>query len=184
MDMALAVLHANGAPPSFEAVYERELEAVWRYVRRLGVAERDIEDLVHDTFVVAHRRYDAFDGAAPPRPWLFGIAFRVVAHYHRRARVRGECLAGDDEDLVADPQEGPEAALESKRATDRLQVALGTLPFEQRAVFVLHDIEERSMPEIVTMLQVPASTLYSRLRLARERLARIFRGWRTGGDRP
>jgi len=175
---------APSAPPPFDAVYENELEAVWRYVRRLGVAERDLEDVVHDVFVVAHRQYDTFDPDASPRPWLFGIAFRVVSHHHRRTRVRGETLAGDDSDLAVDPQVGPEAALEHKQATDRLQAALEGLPLEQRAVFVLHDIEERSIPEVEAILQVSTSTLYSRLRLARQRLARIWRRAGTPGDRP
>lgn len=178
--MALAA-PAPSSPLPFEAVYENELEAVWRYLRRLGVAERDLEDVVHDVFVVAHRQYETFDPTAAPRPWLFGIAFRVVCHYHRRARVRAECLSGDDSDLAVDPQAGPEAALQQRQAADRLQAALEMLPLEQRAVFVLHDIEEHSMPAIATILQVPANTLYSRLRLARERLAHNLGRTRTEG---
>lgn len=161
------------AAPAFEAVYEAEVDAVWRYVRRLGVEERDLEDVVHDTFVVAHRQYGTFDPTARPRPWLFGIAFRVVSHHHRRARVRNEALTGE-EALAVDPGRDPESAAARQQAADRLQAALEALPLDQRAVFVLHEIEEHSIPEIEAILGTSANTLYSRLRLARERLARIL----------
>lgn len=172
----------GGEAPAFEAVYEAEVDAVWRYVRRLGVEERDLEDVVHDTFVVAHRQFGTFDPTARPRPWLFGIAFRVVSHHHRRARVRNEALTGEDE-LAVDPRRDPEAAAARQQAVDRLHAALEGLPLEQRAVFVLHELEEHSIPEIERILDTTANTLYSRLRLARERLARILTTPRTPGER-
>jgi RNA polymerase sigma-70 factor (ECF subfamily) len=184
MSLAASVPTAPAAvrcePPPFEGVYEAEVEAVWRHVRRLGVDERDLEDVVHDAFVVAHRQYGTFDPSLPVRPWLFGIVFRVVSHHHRRARVRGETLVGDGE-LAEDPQASPEVAVARKQAGDRLQAALEALPLEQRAVFVLHDIEERSIPEIERILETTANTLYSRLRLARQRLARLLEGAPRGG---
>ena len=74
-----------GPPPTvpddavFAAAYDAEFEVVWLYLRRLGVPEADVEDAVHDVFVVAHRRYGTYDPSRPLRPWLLGIAFRIAA---------------------------------------------------------------------------------------------------------
>ena len=50
-----------------------------------------------------------------------------------------------------------------------VQAALDQLPMEQRAVFVLHELDEQSAPEVAEALGTPLNTVYSRLRLARER---------------
>jgi RNA polymerase sigma-70 factor (ECF subfamily) len=49
--------------------------------------------------------------------------------------------------------------------------ALDTLDLDRRAVFVLHELDELSMPEIAAALSIPLNTAYSRLRLARADLA-------------
>ena len=52
--------------------------------------------------------------------------------------------------------------LESARALDELDM-------DGRAVLVMHDLEEYSMPEIAQVIDAPLNTLYSRLRLARKK---------------
>jgi len=87
---AAASLIPVAHPPddaAFAAAYDAEFGAVWLYLRRLGVPEADVEDAVHDVFVVAHRRYGTYDPSRPLRPWLLGIAFRVAAQWRRRRRL-------------------------------------------------------------------------------------------------
>ena len=45
--------------------------------------------------------------------------------------------------------------------------ALDLLDFDRRVVLVMHDLDEVSMPEIASALDIPLNTAYSRLRLAR-----------------
>src|SRR5262249_19111441 len=68
----------------FRAIYEREAPYVWRTLRRLGVRARDLEDVTHDAFMAAYRRFDDYDAARAIRPWLFGFAFRLAADYRKR----------------------------------------------------------------------------------------------------
>jgi RNA polymerase sigma-70 factor (ECF subfamily) len=49
-----------------------------------------------------------------------------------------------------------------------LDGALAVLPLGRRAVFVLHEIEELTAPEVADILSIPLNTVYSRLRVARE----------------
>ena len=70
---------------TFEDIYAEQLDYVWHSLRRLGVDDRDREDVAHDVFVVVHRRLSSYDPACSLRAWLFGIAYRVVADHRRRS---------------------------------------------------------------------------------------------------
>ena len=149
--------------------YDAYFDYVWRLVRRLGGRERDLEDLVHDVFVAAYHAFERYDAARPVKPWLYGIAFRVVSDYRRKASFQREVAASDRE--VAGTLKTPLAALETLEMRQQVQDGLEALPDDQRAVFVMHELEELSMPEIADALGTPLNTLYSRLRLARKRFS-------------
>jgi len=164
-------------PPSvthgldFDRLYAAEFVWVHRTLRRLGARERDLDDLAHDVFVGAFRALDRFEVGRPIRPWLFGIAFRVVSDYRRRARFSRESLVDDQEPLYDADQATPESEL--ARARDRALVLAGldALPLDQRAVFVAHELDGTSIPELADGLGLSINTLYSRLRLARAKFA-------------
>jgi RNA polymerase sigma-70 factor (ECF subfamily) len=158
--------------PELGRLYEEEVDYVWNRLRRLGVEDRDLEDKVHDVFVIVQRRLPSFDRARPLRPWLAGISVRVALDYHRDADRRRTVLA--DRDGV-DPGKSPERLLEEKQARDLVLAALDALPLEQRTVFVLKELDGFSMPEIEEIVGAPLNTLYSRLRLARERFSSAVR---------
>jgi RNA polymerase sigma-70 factor, ECF subfamily len=164
------------AAPEFRALYRAHFDHVWRTLRRLGVAERDLEDAAHEVFVVAHRRLPDFDAARPPRPWLTGIAYRVASDDRKRARNRRELL-GAPADLALRPAPGPnpEQAMVVSQARAWVRAALGDLPLDQRVVFVMHELDGTSCPEVAVALEVSVNTVYSRLRLGRQRFATAVR---------
>jgi RNA polymerase sigma-70 factor (ECF subfamily) len=156
----------------FEALYEAELDYVWRSLRRLGIRNEDLEDLTHDVFTKAFHRYDTYDATRPIRPWLFGIALRVASDFRQLSRHRHEfqtpIAEPIDEQLPADQR------LEDERNRVLLERALSGLTMERRAILVMHDVNGHSMPEIAEVIPLPLNTLYSRLRLARADLQREF----------
>ncbi|MCC6747616.1 MAG: sigma-70 family RNA polymerase sigma factor [Deltaproteobacteria bacterium] len=160
-------------PASFAATYRAEVAQVWRCLRRLGVADADLEDKVHDVFVIAYRRWADYDAARPARPWLAGIALRVASDYRRAAPRRRECTRELSE--AVDPRSLPDAAVAERQARELVLAALEALDEDRRAVFVLHELEGYSVPEIATIVSAPLNTLYSRLRLAREDFAAAVR---------
>lgn len=150
----------------FRALFERHFAYVWHALRRLGVPERDQEDLAHDVFLEVYRARDRYDPARPMRAWLFGFAFRLAASHRRRARNRFETLEETGEAADRAP-----TALDRVLAHEALGVAhraLEALEIERRAVFVMHEVDGFSIPEVAHVLGVPLNTAYSRLRLARE----------------
>ena len=181
VELAVSVPVAGSAaqaalPIDFRDVYQGNFDFVIRSLRRLGVPERDLEDLAHDVFVAFHRGQKGYDPSRPLKPWLFGIAFRVASDYRRRAANRYE--VPDRSGRMPEPIDARETAEQSAaRAEDRALVreALAALDLDRLAVLLMHDVEEYSMPEIASALSVGLNTLYSRLRLAREQFAAAVR---------
>lgn len=161
------------ARPSLRDIYAEEFSYVWHSLRRLGTHAADLEDAVHDVFVVVHRRLGDYDPGRPLRPWLFGIVYRVASERRRRAGT--PAVSGDG--LLAAPDGGPtaEALVAAAQARAVVQRALQALPLDQRAVMIMHDLEGHSAPEVAEALGVPLNTVYSRLRLAREKFAATVR---------
>lgn len=161
-------------PPDFSTLYRCEFSYVWKTLRRLGAPTRDLEDLAHDVFVVVHRHLGDYDPTRPLRPWLFGIAMRVLADFRRALRNCYEIPCAVDE--PADGAVPADAQLEDNEARAMLMKALDALDLDRRAVFVMHELDEMPAPEIAAALAVPLNTVYSRLRLARaDVLTRIRR---------
>ena len=154
--------------PTFEAVYRAHVGFVWRGLRRLGVAEAEIEDAAHEVFMVVHRRLAEFDGAAAITTWLFAIA-RGIASNRRRGADRHErrvALAPPPS-----PSVDPGEQLERTRAAALVEAFLAGLTPEQRLVFELFEIEGMRAAEIAEAIDLNINTVYTRLRAARLRFA-------------
>jgi RNA polymerase sigma-70 factor (ECF subfamily) len=171
---------APSRTPTASSLYEAHGEFVWKSLYRLGVAERDLEDMVQEVFVVVHRRLDSFDGSSKATTWLFGISMRVASTYRRSAYHRREIAVDPtDRDDRVDEAASPEETASLAQARARLDAVLDRMDLEKRAVFVMFEIEQMPCAEIATLLDVPVGTVYSRLHAARKsfeaELARIER---------
>ncbi len=158
----------SNAPPEFEKLYEAEFAYVLRTLQRLGVRSSDLEDLAHDVFVTAYRRREDRDKSRPVRPWLFGIAYRVVGNHRQKAHHKREVLKEDVE--TPDTRPSPEEAVVQQQEREALLRALDVLDLKHRAVVVLHEIEGIAAPAIAKTLGIPLNTVYSRARNARHKL--------------
>ena len=156
----------------FRDVYDAHFAFVWKSLRRLGVREADVPDAAQEVFMVVHRKLGEFEGRSKLTTWLFGIAFRVARDRqklaHNRRQVSDEARVSSQVDERADVEGDAQRA----EGLALLESILDTFPIEQRAVFVLFELEGLSSQEIVEMLDIPLGTAYSRLRLAREAFQR------------
>jgi len=151
---------------AFHTLYQQEFDFVWNVVRRLGVAERDLPDVVHDVFVVVYRRLSAYDPSRPLRPWLFGIAFRVQSAHRRRSRESSR--ADQEPDTLQGDVPAPDERMIQDQQRALVHAILQELSPERRAVLVAHELEGLPMAALSEALEIPVKTLYSRLRAARE----------------
>jgi RNA polymerase sigma-70 factor (ECF subfamily) len=147
---------------------------VWRSLRRLGLSAADADDGAQEVFLVASRKLSAILASSEKR-FLFATALRVASTRRRGLKRRREeprsWLGDDSAEPEPEPERsepGPERLAELARARQELDQIMAGMKLEQRAVFVLYELEELSVPEIAQLLEVPVGTVSSRLRGARE----------------
>lgn len=152
-------------------VYRCHAGFVWRVLRRLGVADAALEDVVHDVFLVVHRKLPEYDGRAALTTWLFGVA-RGVASNHRRGLARAQRKLS----AAPTPAGGPDPELRTEQAqlAEFVRGFLQGLEEDRRLLFELADIEGLKVPEIAEALGMNLNTAYARLRAIREQLSRAL----------
>jgi len=171
----LRLVHAAPPVPAPESscveAYDRELDYLFETLQRLGAGPREVEDLAQEVFVVLHRNWPTFDTTRPLRPYLFGVAFRVVCA-HRRRRAREIPYPGLD---APDGGVSPEGFLQSKQSVELLMAALERVPLPRRVVVVMHDLDGVAIADVARQLSISRFGAYARLRKARKELAAAVR---------
>ena len=142
--------------------------SVWRCLRRFGVPGADLDDCFQSVLLQLHARWDRL-GLLPAqelRAYACCVAIGV-ARGAARVRKRTEQVSTPlAEELAAEGT--PESVAERQEELARLDAILAALPEERREVFVLFELEGLTGPEIAEHLGLPAGTVASRLRRARE----------------
>ncbi len=152
-----------------EQVYAQHADFAWRILRRLGVPEHDLPDATQEVFLAVHRTLGSFEGRSSITTWLFTICRSTARDRRRRASTRHEVVPDDNRiDGEIDLQADVHQAAETNERLVLLESILGGLEPEQRAVFILFEIESMTGDEISHVLSIPLGTVYSRLGLARK----------------
>ena len=148
-------------------IYATHHAFVWRSLARLGVGPSRLDDAVHDLFMVVAKRLPEYEGRATMRTWLFAIAMRV-AQSERRDAAREQ----RGRDRLQEVGQAPHVPHDDVDAARTLHALLDKLEDDQRAVFIMAELEGMTAIEIAMATTTKPATVYSRLRLAREALAR------------
>jgi RNA polymerase sigma-70 factor, ECF subfamily len=151
-------------PPSrerFAAVAREHIDFVWRVLRRQGISPADADDGVQRVFLVFSEKGGKVAGGAE-KGFLFRVARYVAAELRRSAR-RFEELS--DANSVAERSPAGRA-----EAADFLDKVMSDLDEDERAAFLLFEIEGMLMVEIAAILECPPGTVASRLRRARDKV--------------
>ena len=134
----------------------------------------DIEDLVHDTFLIAHRRRREFRGEGSAKTWLFGIMTYVVANRRKRERIRRWLLARFAKEAWADSPIVPIEEMVRRERVARLYRALDRLPEIYRTALILFEIEGLPGIEIAELVGIDVETLWVRLHRGRAKLLALL----------
>jgi RNA polymerase sigma-70 factor (ECF subfamily) len=175
---------------SDEQIVERALtgdaeafgEIVRRWERRIFALaygmlgrEQDARDATQETFLAAFRNLRGFRGEAKVSSWLHRIAVNQCITRQRRAKVRNEAALDEEEEKhalrFAAPREiSPAGLVEERERTAAVRRAINGLPVELRQVIVMKEFEELTFREIADALNLPLSTVKSRLYTALKQL--------------
>ena len=137
--------------------------------------EDDARDAAQETFIAAYKAMANFRGEARVSSWLHRIAVNQCLTIKRRQKSRAEDLLNDDEraeeqTFVAGPRDSPSKTAERTERMTLVRQAVGALPSELRQVVVMKEFEEMTFQEISDTLELPLSTVKSRLYTALKQL--------------
>jgi len=172
-DAVLVRKAQQGDMDAFESLVRKYQQRVYALCRRLTGAHQSADDLAQETFIKAYFALARFDAEWPLYPWLRRIALNSGLNYlkaRRRERPLEEGALGPRRLPFSPPADGPEERLERAEFEAKFERAVGSLPPDQRSVFVLRFHESMSYEDISRALDVPVGTVMSRLNRARQRL--------------
>ena len=168
-------------------VVRRERSRLLGFIRRRVPDARDAEDILQDVFYELVEANRLLMPIGHVTGWLFRVARNRITDLFRKKTPESfsdTAVADEDgellrlEELLPSPDTGPEALYARSLLLDELELAIGELPREQRAVFVAHELEGRSFKAMAAETGVSVNTLLSRKRYAvlqlRERLQGLY----------
>ena len=157
-------------------------EIVRRWERRIFTLtygmlgrEEDARDATQETFLAAFKGLRAFRGEAKVSSWLHRIAINQCITKQRRAKVRSESALEDEEDRNSGQFAAPVDLLPARVAEGQERIAavrraVNSLPTDLRQVIVMKEFEELTFRQIAEVLELPLSTVKSRLYTALKQL--------------
>ena len=172
---ALRLPTASAPAVDIDALYVEHAAVLARVLARLTGDGPHVDDLIQETFLVAFRKRATFDGSSTHRTWLYGIAARLASRHRRGVGRWLRALAGVTDEPPLHVGAAPDRAIDRERARVVVQDVLARLPFKQREVFTLYELEELEGNEIATLLGIPVNTVWTRLHHARKRFEESMR---------
>ncbi len=156
--------------PTLQAIYKEYFDFVWSSARHLGATSDVIDDVVQDVFIVIHSKLATLQRPEALRSWIYGIVRRTASDYRRSRRTRDAAGARLGAELKSGrpSQLSPLDMAERNAELELLESVLAELDEPKREVFVMVEVLEMTVPEVVQSLEIPLNTAYSRLRLARQ----------------
>ena len=165
----------TGEPDAFGEIVRRWERRIFALAYGILGREEDARDATQETFLAAFRNLRGFRGEAKVSSWLHRIAVNQCITRQRQARVRSETALDDEEEknsarFAVPVHYAPSRVVESRQETVAVRRAVNSLPIELRQVVIMKEFEELTFREIAEVLDLPLSTVKSRLYTAMKQL--------------
>lgn len=177
-DWALVQQCAGGDEDACARLVTDHQRMVYQLALHLLGDPQEALDLSQDVFLRVFRTLPQFRGHSTLKTWIYRIVVNQASNRQRwwRRRHRSQQVALDEHLVThSEPAESrnfaqPDRVLQQRETSSRVWRALDALPFDQRTVIVLREIDGLSYEEIATSLGIAVGTVKSRLARARENL--------------
>lgn len=112
--------------------------------------------------------------------WAFKVCRNVWIDEYRSRKVRQNAVFKPE--LQAPESVDEQQVYDSKEMLSHVNVAMNTLPDEQRAILSLVAVQGMSYKEVASSMEIPVGTVMSRLSRARSALLDMMKPYRLGAD--
>lgn len=181
-DNSLLTKMAGGDRQAVAVLYERYHERVFHFIKRFINQAETAEDVTNDVFIEIWRKASTFEGRSKVSSWILGIArYKALSEIRKNSRLQ----SGGDElyDKLQDEADTPEITTQKLDKSTALKRCIANLSFDHRMVIDLVYYHEKSITETAEILDIPTSTVKTRVHYARKHLSvemasqGIDRGW-------
>ncbi len=152
-----------GDPAAWEQLFRQRNGQLYRWAILLGLQPGEAEDAVQEVLMIASRRIETCRAEEALTSWLFQITRRVVSNARRNAWWKRAVLGDSTPEPAFDHDESGDVARELA-----VRDCLAKLPRAQAEALILMEIEGLTREEVAETLGIPAGTVASRVRLAKE----------------
>lgn len=162
-------------PEAFGEIVKRWERKIFALCYGMLNREEDARDAAQETFIAAYRNLANFRGEAKVSSWLHRIAVNQCLTKQRRSKVRAESSLEDEAEnnqavFIAANGISPARATEQSERLQLVRQAVAALPVELRQIVLMKEFEEMTFQEISDALELPLSTVKSRLYTALKQL--------------
>ena len=169
----LAVTREN--PDAFGEIVKRWERKIFALCYGMLAREDEAKDAAQETFIAAYRNLKNFRGESKVSSWLHRIAVNQCLTTKRRQKSRSESFLDDEENaaerfFVAPSRLMPSKTTEQNERLSLVRQAVNSLPADLQQVIVMKEFEEMTFQEISDVLELPLSTVKSRVYTALKQL--------------
>lgn len=174
-DEQIVEIAVSKDPDAFGEIVKRWERKIFALCFGMLSREEDARDAAQETFISAYRNLGSFRGEAKVSSWLHRIAVNQCLTKQRRTKVRSESSLedenGSNESRFAAPEKvSPARVAEQNERIDAVRTAVNALPADLREVIIMKEFQELTFQEIAEALELPLSTVKSRLYTALKQL--------------
>jgi RNA polymerase sigma-70 factor (ECF subfamily) len=160
---------------AMKALFAQHRLRVYRFALRLVDDKDAAEDLVSEVFLEVWRHAGRFEGRCRVSTWLLAITRNLALSTLRRRQM--ERLDHDEAAAIADHADDPERAFQRQQQSAILAHCLTKLSAAHREVIDLVYYHGQSIGEVAAIIRVSPSTVKTRMFYARNRIAKLLRGF-------
>ena len=167
-DEQLVEMAVADNPNAFGEIVRRWERKIFALCFGMLAREEEAKDATQETFIAAFRNLSNFRGDAKVSSWLHRIAVNQCLTTMRRQKSRSESFLDDEDEsadrvFVAPSNKMPSRTAEQNERMAIVRQAVNALPPDLRQIIVMKEFEEMTFQEISDALEVPLSTVKSRL---------------------
>lgn len=180
-DTILVKAHLRGDKTAFEVLFKKYREMVGRLVFSILKDDSRVDDTVQDVFVLLFRNLSKFRGQSALKTWIYRITVNEALRQINRSKRWVQMPEGDVEPsqipsaiVVFKHGASPERVLIEGEQRDIIQRGLSQLKPDHRVILTLYYLEDLSVQDLSSVLEIPEGSVKSRLFYARESLKKAL----------
>lgn len=172
-----------GEKELFELLIRRHNQLLFRVIRSYIDREKDVEDVMQDTYIKAYQKLFQFRLDANFSTWLVRIGINEALQRKRRLK-RKRNIDVDQVNVINQLEDtstmNPEKQIIHAQSKAFVEEAIQALPEKYKIVYMLREVEQFSISEISESLDLSHSNVKVRLHRAKQKLQKqLFESTRT-----